>query len=74
MTFDPRLQRHIDGHPFPLLFATISGRTSTVLPRPIPISTCGACIFCRWNRWSASTSGGRRSKSQASTMDWRSIW
>ncbi len=25
MTFDPRLQRHIDGHPFPLLFATISG-------------------------------------------------
>jgi predicted nucleotidyltransferase len=25
MTFDPRLQKHIDGHPFPLLFATISG-------------------------------------------------
>ena len=25
MMFDPRLQRHIDGHPYPLLFATISG-------------------------------------------------
>ena len=25
MTLDPRLQKHIDGHPFPLLFATISG-------------------------------------------------
>ena len=25
MTFDPRLQQHIDGHPYPLLFATISG-------------------------------------------------
>ncbi|MGO8748158.1 MAG: DNA polymerase beta superfamily protein [Thermoguttaceae bacterium] len=25
MTLDPRLQNHIDGHPFPLLFATISG-------------------------------------------------
>ncbi len=25
MTFDPRLYQHIDEHPFPLLFATISG-------------------------------------------------
>lgn len=25
MTFDPRLQQHIDGHPYSLLFATISG-------------------------------------------------
>jgi uncharacterized protein len=25
MTFDPRLQQHIDDHPFPLLFVTISG-------------------------------------------------
>ncbi len=25
MTFDPRLQGHIDGHPFPLVFVTISG-------------------------------------------------
>lgn len=25
MTFDPRLQKHVDGHPFPLLFVTISG-------------------------------------------------
>jgi predicted nucleotidyltransferase len=25
MSFDPRLQRQIDNHPFPLLFATISG-------------------------------------------------
>ncbi len=25
MTLDPRLQTHIDSHPFPLLFATISG-------------------------------------------------
>lgn len=25
MTFDPRLQKHVEGHPFPLVFATISG-------------------------------------------------
>jgi hypothetical protein len=25
MTFDPRLQKYIDGHPYPLVFATISG-------------------------------------------------
>ncbi len=25
MSFDPRLQRHVDGHPFPLVFVTISG-------------------------------------------------
>ena len=25
MTFDPRLQEHVEGHPFPLMFVTISG-------------------------------------------------
>jgi predicted nucleotidyltransferase len=25
MNFDPRLQKHVDGHPFPLVFVTISG-------------------------------------------------
>ncbi|MEZ6042969.1 MAG: nucleotidyltransferase domain-containing protein [Planctomycetaceae bacterium] len=33
MTFDPRLQKHIDDHPYPLLFATIEP-TCTAFPSP----------------------------------------
>ncbi|MEZ6126996.1 MAG: nucleotidyltransferase domain-containing protein [Planctomycetaceae bacterium] len=34
MTFDPRLQKHIDDHPYPLLFATISGAHLYGFPSP----------------------------------------
>ena len=34
MTLDPRLQQHIDGHPYPLLFATISGAHLYGFPSP----------------------------------------
>jgi uncharacterized protein len=34
MTFDPRLNKHIDAHPYPLLFATISGAHLYGFPSP----------------------------------------
>ena len=34
MNFDPRLQKHIDAHPHPLLFATVSGAHLYGFPSP----------------------------------------
>lgn len=34
MTFDPRLTKHIDAHPYPLLFATVSGAHLYGFPSP----------------------------------------
>ena len=52
MMNDPRLLRQVELHPYPLLFATISGRTCTASRRRIPISTCVACICSRSRKWS----------------------
>jgi len=53
MTFDPRLHKQVAEHPYPLLFATISGRTSTDSRRPIRITTCAGFISCRCRKLSA---------------------
>ena len=43
-------------------------------PRPIPISTCEACIFCRFRNCSVCMHRTKRSSAPASTTAWKSTW
>ena len=42
-----RLRGVVTRHPYPLVFATISGRTSTASRRPTRTTTCGAVTCCQ---------------------------
>ena len=44
MTVDPRLHRIVPAQPYPLLFATISGRISTDFHRRIRITICAQTV------------------------------
>ncbi len=50
MTIDPRLLRRVDEHPYPLLFATISGAHLYGFPSPDSDFDLRGAHHCRWRR------------------------
>jgi uncharacterized protein len=48
MNIDARLHKQVETHPYPLLFATISGAHLYGFPSPdSDFDSCEACIYCR---------------------------
>ena len=48
MILEPRLQKQVDQHPYPLVFATISGAHLYGFPSADSDYDCGASTCCRW--------------------------
>ena len=50
MRNDPRIEKQVADHPYPLLFATISGAHLYGFPSPDSDYDLRGCISCRWKK------------------------
>ena len=74
MINDPRLLKQVETHPYPLLFATISGAHLYGFPSPDSDYDLPGVHVLPLEDVVGLNRARRRLKSLASTMAWRLIW